>query len=124
MTTMRSAKSAILIEMMTTSNIQADGFTRYYYYPSGIVSTTPPSKGYGKSRTNASMFWRAGGVAHGVPNVGGSEGILSMTVTQDGIITFYWGGAYTGENVTNPAMYQSLSYQEKLRKDILLLDSL
>lgn len=125
MSTMRAAKQALVMASMD-GLIQADGKTRYYYNPSaGEVSTNIPEEGYGKSWTNSKDWWTGEGSSIGTPNVDGKHPArLSMTVSSEGKVNYYWCGAYGGLAVSSAEEFMSLSQEERLERDLLLLNSL
>ncbi|MBO4419681.1 MAG: prepilin-type N-terminal cleavage/methylation domain-containing protein [Oscillospiraceae bacterium] len=125
MSMMRSAKSAIVLGAQN-GTVKADGSTKYFYDSNtNTVSQTQPDQGYGKSRTSAGEWWDGGGEAYGVPNSDGDHPArLALTITKDGVVNYYWNGIYGGEGIKSASEYMALSDQEKLDKDILLLNSL
>ena len=120
MSTMRAAKQALVMASMD-GLIQADGKTRYYYNPSaGEVSTNIPEEGYGKSWTNSKDWWTGEGSSIGTPNVDGKHPArLSMTVSSEGKVNYYWCGAYGGLAVSSAEEFMSLSQEERLERDLL-----
>ena len=89
MSTMRSAKSAMSIGLMT-GEIEAD--TWYYYDAgSGTLSTSTKPSAYGKSHEDSQTFWDyAGESAVGVPQ----DKVLKVSITEAGAMSYKWGNAY------------------------------
>ena len=120
---MRQAKSEIIMKYMD-GDIIADGNTIYFYNPNGSMSTVRPSEGYGSARNNCSEWWTGSDFAFGKPNLNGAPAFLGLTMDSNGQVSFTWGGVFLGQNITTPAQYNALSDDEKLEKDVLLVDGL
>ena len=126
MATMRTAYGLITIQYLTgENNIIADGNTRYFYDANTCaITTTSPTEGYGMSHTNSHIWWSGNGEAIGIPNTSSSgPEVLSLTIEADGTVHYYWGDTYTGQNVTTATQYLALTYEEKLAKDVALINA-
>lgn len=124
MSTMRAAYSAMVVKHLD-GDVQTG--KRYFFDPAGSTfsETTKPAKGYGKSKTNAKIWWTGVGTAVGIPNSNGTPAVLQMIMDENGAVSFYWGGgAYTGLNVTGADEYKSLTYQQRLERDEILLNGI
>lgn len=120
--TMRTAYSHLIAESLT-GGIQADG-TPYFYDAATQTFTTERPAGYGKSKTDAKQWWSGVGTASGAPN-NGSPTPLQLALASDGTVEFCWGSnTYAGLNVTSREVYTSLSPEEKVDRDLILIDSL
>ena len=119
---MRSAYAAATIKWMT----YGDGKEAIYYFNGvDVVETNDGLRGYGKSSVDASEFSKnLQFSASGIPNRNGNASYIIIKMNEAGVERMLWGGAYSGKNVTSPEEYQTLSDQDKLKRDILLVDSL
>lgn len=97
--TMRTAYS-LLIAQSLTGDIQADG-TPYFYDAAAQTFVTDRPAGYGKSKTDASLWWSGLGTASGAPN-NGTPTPLMLTLYSDGTVDYCWGSnTYTGLKVSS-----------------------
>lgn len=99
---------------------------RYYFNPadSSFSDTVKPA-GYGKSRTNAKLWWTGNGKATGTPNINKHPSVLQLMFDSTGAVQFIWcGGEYSGLNVTNPADFSAMDDTQKIAKDKVLIDAL
>lgn len=123
LTNMRQAYSAALLEWMTSSDVGTD--TVYYFNGAGVTKQNYGINGYGKSTHDAREFSDTLPCeATGIPNRNNHPGYIIVKVFNDGTIYLIWNGAYAGLNITNSSEYQNLSQQEKLERDIILVNSL
>ena len=120
MANMRSAY-AVLNEGLYDGKYK-QGETYYYDALASTLHSEVPSKSYGKANSDASTWWSSVGIgtASGVPK----DRVLQIKMNEDGAVTFTWGGAYAGFQVTNSSQHESLSNEEKVNRDLLLLNSL
>lgn len=58
----------------------------------------------------------------GSPRAKGSCTVKFNAAT--GVVSINWGGEYAGLNVTNQQQYKNLSYEERVERDLVLLDGL
>lgn len=122
LSTMRHAYTITSLELMT-GNIQNNSV--YFYNGAALVDSANGIKGYGKAKTDASVFAQNFPVdSAGIPNRNGNPGYLTIKINADDTMRFMWGGAYAGLNVMSAEEYNNLSNSEKLKKDVILIDSL
>ena len=96
------------------------GETYYYDVVSNSLSKNNRPEGYGKAGTESNKWWNGNGVALGVPK----NKTLQIEMEPSGNIVFRWGGAYAGLNVTNAKQYAVLNEEDKIERDLILLDTL
>ena len=128
MSNMRAAY-AVLLDNYLTGSIEPEHV--YYYNPSSsVLSSSPTIAGYGKSHTNPNPekggWWTGvGTVKDGAPNVNGTEMVLALSIDGNENVIFQWGGSsYAGLKVSSAAAYQSLSAQDKVERDKILIDGI
>ena len=122
LTNMREAYSEAMYRWMTSGDSPD---TIYYYDGNDVVKDNDGIVGYGKSTKNVNTF--SDGLpfkASGIPCRKSHPSYLIIKMNESGVERITWGGAYSGENVTSQEEYNQLSKDEKLRKDLLLVDSL
>lgn len=122
---MRSAYALAEIEWATGKH---DG-EQTYYFNGGTIQTDPANiRGYGQSTHDASTFSEDLPIpAAGVPHGEDGARFISITIAEDGSASLLWTngyGGYFGHNITSASQYKSLSREEKLALDTLLLDSM
>ena len=118
MSNMRNAY-AIYATGVNTGEIK-QGEVYYYDVASNTLSSHDKPEGYGKARTESNKWWNGNGVALGVPK----DKILQIEMDSYGNLVFRWGGAYAGLNVTNAQQYAALEQEDKIERDLILLDTL
>jgi len=120
MANMRSAYAVLNAGVLDGEYKQ--GETYYYDALASTLISGVPAKSYGKANSDASTWWSSVGIgtASGVPK----DRVLQIKMNEDGAVTFTWGGAYAGFQVTNKSQHKSLSDEEKVNRDLILLNSL
>jgi len=120
MANMRSAYAVLNAGVLDGEYKQ--GETYYYDALASTLISGVPAKSYGKANSDASTWWSSVGIgtASGVPK----DRVLQIKMNEDGAVTFTWGGAYAGFQVTSSAQHASLSTSEKVNRDLILLNSL
>lgn len=122
LTNMRMAYGAAQIEWMTNGD---HSNTLYYYNGNNVVTDNSHISGYGNSSKDASTFSGSLPVkVQGIPKRDGFPAYIKIKMNDDGVESMTWGGAYSGQNIQNESNFQNTSYNDRLKKDILLLDSL
>ena len=124
MANMRAAYAVLIADYL--SGEKDAGKTYYFDLNSSSIVESKPSIGYGKSSREIQGWTLENTMVAGIPNPkGGSPAVLALSIDENDLVSFRWGGgAYSGQNVTSAQQYSALSYEEKLEKDVLLLNSL
>lgn len=123
MSTMRAAYSAFAARDIE-GEVKVN--QRYYFNPadSSFSDTVKPA-GYGKSRTNAKLWWTGNGKATGTPNINKHPSVLQLMFDSTGAVQFIWcGGEYSGLNVTSATAFSAMDDTQKIAKDKVLIDAL
>lgn len=120
---MRSAYAAATYEWSTSED--AGKAVTYFYTGTGVTKSREGITGYGKSTHDAKEFSDELPVyASGIPNRDGQPCYITVRMNANGVGSILWGGAYAGQNVLSQDEYSGLTYDQKLAKDKLLVDSL
>lgn len=121
---MRSAYGAATADAMLN---QESGSGTYFFDGSTITAVAPAkSRGYGQSSEDAASIWPDAPVpVSGVPN-DGTPGYLVIQSDAGRVLSMSWSSnaSYAGHNITSADEFMSLSKEDKLELDTLLLDSL
>ena len=118
MSNMRNAY-AVYMAGINSGEIK-QGETYFYDAVSNSLSRDVRPESYGKSTTESNRWWNGAGVALGVPK----DKALQIQMDETGILTYHWGGAYAGLNITNSQEYADLDGTVKVERDLILLDTL
>ena len=118
MSNMRNAY-AVYVTGINSGEIK-QGETYFYDAASSSLSRDARPESYGKSKTESNKWWNGTGIALGVPK----DKVLQIQMDETGIITYRWGGAYAGLNVTNAQQYANLKPEQKIERDLILLNTL
>ena len=99
MSNMRNAY-AVYMAGINSGEIK-QGETYFYDAASSSLSREARPESYGKSSTESNIWWNGAGIALGVPK----DKALQIQMDETGIITYRWGGAYAGFNISSKEQY-------------------
>ena len=118
MANMRNAY-AVLATGINTGELERG--QKYLYDASDNTLTTERRpEPYGKAKTVADKWWKGSGIASGIPK----DRSLQIQIDDDGTVYYWWSETYTGMKVTDPTQHSELSYEERVERDLILLNSL